>query len=141
MQQYVEYSGSGYRATATLAVALAFIGLLLTVLGVYGVIAYRTTRRTREIGIRMALGADPRDVLRLVLREGAGVAALGVAIGIPAAMAGTYAIASMLFHVRPWDARVFAATAVLLFACVCVAALIPAWRAARVQPSESLRMP
>jgi predicted permease len=139
MRQYIEYSGSSYRATAALAVGLGTLGLLLTVLGVYGVIAYRTARRTREIGIRMALGANPRDVLGLVLREGAGVAIAGVAIGVPAAMAGTRAIRAMLFRVAPWDASVLGGTAALLFLSVCAAAWLPARRATRVQPSQSLR--
>jgi len=139
MRAYIDYSGSGYRATATLALALGALGLVLTVLGVYGVIAYRTTRRAREIGIRMALGAARGDVLRLVVREGAVVAILGVALGLPAALAGNRALASMLFHVHAWDVRVFSGTAVLLFLSVCAAALIPAWRATRIQPSDSLR--
>jgi hypothetical protein len=141
MREYIDYSGSAYRATATLAISLAGLGLILTVLGVYGVVAYRTARGAREIGIRMALGATRRDVLRLVLREGIIVAAIGIAIGIPAAIAGTREIASMLFHVGPSDAGVLAGTAALLFVCVCAAATIPAWRATRVEPFESLRTP
>src|SRR4051812_17470338 len=139
MRQYIDYWGSGYRATATLAVALGMLGLLLTVIGVYGVIAYRTTRRTREIGIRITLGATSGDVLRLVLHEGAVVAGMGVLIGIPAAMAGVREIGSLLFHLPAWDPMIYGGTAALLFLCVCAAGLIPAWRATRVAPSESLR--
>jgi predicted permease len=139
MREYIDYSGSGYRATAALAAALGVLGLMLTVIGVYGVIAYRTTRRAREIGIRIALGATAGDVLRLIVREGALVALAGVIVGIPAAIAGTRAIGSMLFHVGPWDPIVFGGASAVLFVSVCTAAFIPAWRATRVQPSESLR--
>jgi len=141
MREYIDYSGSAYRATTTLAISLAALGLVLTVIGVYGVVAYRTARRAREIGIRMALGASRSSVLRLVLGEGALVATIGIAIGIPAAIAATREISSMLFHVGPSDAGVLAGTAALLFACVCAAATIPAWRATRVEPFESLRTP
>ena len=139
MQQYVEYSGSGHRATAALGAVLGGIGLALTVLGVYGVIAYRATGRTREIGIRMALGAGTSNVLSLVIRDGVVVAAAGVLIGIPAAYVATRLMAAMLVRGDAWDTTVFAASALLLFFSVCAAAAIPAWRATRVRPAESLR--
>lgn len=139
MREYIDYSGSTYRATAALAVTLAGLGLILTVLGVYGVVAYRTARRASEIGVRMALGATRRDVLALVVREAAMAAAVGVAIGIPASIAGTREISGMLFNVSPVDARILAATATLLFVCVCLAAIVPAWRATRIEPFDALR--
>lgn len=139
MADYIDYSASSYRATATLAGSLGAIGLLLTILGVYGVIAFRTSRRTREIGIRMALGAQSREVLRMVLREGAGVALLGVAIGVPLSLGATRFMASLLFHVSPWDAAALVSAAAVLVSCVCAAAAVPAWRAARVDPSAALR--
>jgi predicted permease len=139
MRQYFQYWMSGYRATALLSSTLAGVGLLLTVVGVYGVVAYRTARRSKEIGIRMALGASRAQVLRLVLREGLTVALAGVAVGIPIALAGARAIGSFLYGIGPWDVAGFAAAAVLLVVCVCAAALFPAARAARIDPSASLR--
>jgi len=141
MREYIEFSGGTYRATAALALALAGLGLVLTILGIYGVIAYRTTRRARELGIRMAVGASRRNVLLLVVREGALVGVSGIALGVPASIAGTRQIAAMLFRVSPADPRVLAAVAAVLFVSVCAAALVPAWRATRVEPFETLRTP
>ena len=139
MQQYIDYSASKYRATATLAMSLAGLGLVLTMLGVYGVMAYRTTRRTREFGIRIALGAERGQVLRLVLVEAMRVAALGLAIGIPAALAGTRLIESLLFNVGARDVPAFTVASILVLVGVCLSAAIPAWRATRVSPSTALR--
>ncbi len=139
MREYMDYSATTYRATSALAGALGTVGLLLTVLGVYGVIAYRTSRRTREIGIRMALGARSGDVLALVVREGARVALAGVAIGIGAALLVTREIASMLFHVSAWDAPSFALAAATVFVLACLATAVPALRATRTAPSLALR--
>ena len=139
MRDYMAYSSSSFRATAALAGALGVVGLLLTILGVYGVVAYRTSWRTREIGIRMALGAQRREVLALVVREGSLIALAGVAIGIPAALAATRALASMLFQVSAWDPLSFSVAAVLVFALACVATMIPALRATRIAPSRALR--
>ncbi len=139
MSAYIDDSASSYRATATLAAALGGIGLLLTVLGVYGVIAYRTSRRSREIGIRMALGAQPREVLGMVLREGARIACTGIIVGVPLALAGTHLLGSMLFQVSPWDSAALTTAALVLLGCVSAAAAVPAWRAARVDPSVALR--
>ncbi|HEX6973947.1 MAG TPA: FtsX-like permease family protein, partial [Vicinamibacterales bacterium] len=139
MQDYMAYSASRYRATAALAVALGTVGLLLTALGIYGVISYRTARRTREIGIRMALGARAQDVLGLVVREGAIVAVAGVAIGLATALVVTRSMSSMLFRVGAWDPVSFALAAILVFALACAATVVPARRATRVAPSEALR--
>lgn len=139
MAQYIGYSSSAYRATAALAVALGLVGLFLTALGVYGVIAHRTTRRVREIGIRVALGAPRGQVLRLVLREGARIGLLGIALGVPAALIVTRLIRSLLFGIGPWDAVGLAGAVLVLCLAVLAATFIPAWRATRVQPSVALR--
>jgi predicted permease len=139
MAQYIEYSARTYRATATLATALGAIGLLLTALGVYGVIAYRTARRTREIGIRVALGAAHVDVLRMVLGEGARLGLLGVAVGIPIALVATRWMAAMLFGVGPWDVASFAGAAMVLLLTLMLATMVPALRATRITPSTALR--
>jgi putative ABC transport system permease protein len=139
MREYIDFSGSTYRATAALATVLGGVGLVLTMLGIYGVIAYRTARRVREIGIRMAVGARRLDVLRLVAGEGALVAVAGIGVGIPAAVVGTHQIAAMLFRVNPADVWILGTAAGTLFVSVCAAALIPAWRATRVEPFDALR--
>ena len=139
MRQYLDYWASGYRATALLSSTLAGVGLLLTVLGVYGVVAYRTSRRTKEIGIRVALGATRGDVLRLVLREGLVVALAGVVAGIPLAFAAARMLGSFLYGVSADDAFAYLSAALLLIACIGAATLVPARRAARSNPSASLR--
>ena len=137
--EYIAYSSSRYQATAVLAGSLGLIGLVLTSLGVYGVVAYRTGRRTRELGIRVALGAAAGEVLRLVLREGARVGALGIAVGIPLALVCSQLISSLLFGVSPRDPAALVAAAVVLFGSVCAATFVPAWRATSVDPSVALR--
>jgi len=139
MSDYITYSASVYRATASLAAALGFVGLLLTTLGVYGVVAYRTAQRTREFGVRLALGAARGQVLRLVVREGARVAAAGLAIGIPLALIVTRLLSSLLFGTGPWNVPAFAAAAAIVFIAVCAASSVPARRATRVSPSTALR--
>jgi putative ABC transport system permease protein len=139
MKQYVDHALSLHRATAALTSILALAGLLLTAVGVYGVTAYRTTRRIREIGIRIALGAMRGQVLRLVLRDGLKIGAMGIAIGLPFALAGAKLISALLVDIEPWDAPSFAiAVAFLLFA-IAIATWIPARRAAKVEPSSALR--
>jgi len=139
MAQYIRFSASDYQATAALASALATIGLLLTAVGVYGVIASRTTRRTREIGIRVALGATRGEILALVLGDGGRMALRGLAIGLPAAIVTTQLVRSLLFGVGPWDALAFGGATALLVLTVTAATLVPAWRATRVTPSTALR--
>jgi predicted permease len=139
MRDYMEYSASRFRATAALAAALGLVGLILTVLGIYGVISYRTARRTREIGIRMALGARRQDVVRLIVSEGAVVGATGVMIGIAAALLVTKSMASMLFRVTAWDPVSFTLAAIVVFGLACLATAVPAMRATRVAPSTALR--
>jgi predicted permease len=139
MNQFVGFSASDYRATAILALALAAIGLLLTTLGVYGVIAYRTTARTKEIGIRIALGATRRNALGVVLVEGARLVAIGLAIGLPATLVIARLMQSLLFGVAPWDPAALAGAAALLAITVTTAMLVPAWRATRISPSIALR--
>lgn len=135
----MRFSASDYQATAALALALATIGLLLTAVGVYGVIASRTLRRTREIGVRIALGATRREILTLVLGDGGRMMLAGLAIGLPAALVTTQLLRSLLFGVEPWDAVVLSGATALLVLTVLSATLGPAWRATRVSPSTALR--
>jgi predicted permease len=127
------------RTGARLFTLFGAVALLLAVVGVYGVKAYLVARRTREIGIRMALGANSRDVLRLVLGEGLAVTGTGLAIGLLLAIGSGQVASSLLYRVSPTDPVVFSLAAVLLAASALVAAWIPARRATRIAPSVALR--
>ncbi len=122
----------------TLAIA-AGVALALGVVGIYGVISYMVSQRTREIGVRMALGADRRDVRRMVLRQGVILAGIGVAVGLVAAVGLTRLISSWLFGVEATDPVTFGLVAALLVAVALVASYLPALRASRTDPLEALR--
>ena len=117
----------------------AGVALLLAGIGIYGLIAYSVEQRTQEIGIRMALGASPRAVRRMVVRQGMTLALTGVAIGVAAGLALTRLIASMLYGVKPWNPLVFISVAAVLSLIALAATFIPAGRAARVDPVVALR--
>ena len=124
---------------AALTSVFGAVALVLSIIGLYGVTSYAVSRRTREIGIRIALGAEKRDILRLALGEGLLLVAAGEAIGIIAAYAATRLIASQLHGVGAHDPLTFIASALLLAAVAFAATLIPARRAARVDPIAALR--
>jgi ABC-type antimicrobial peptide transport system permease subunit len=113
--------------------------LLLAAIGLYGVLAYIVTQRTREIGIRVALGAQQRDVLGLVIGQGMRLALLGIALGLLGAFALTRVLQRLLFEIRPTDAPTFVAATALLSLVAFIACWIPARRAAKVDPMEALR--
>jgi ABC-type antimicrobial peptide transport system permease subunit len=123
----------------------AFVGgfgilaLVLAAVGIYGLLSYVTRQRTHEIGIRMALGADPRDVLRLILRQGLKVASLGLAIGLLASLVLTRALSSQLFGVTPADPPTYLAVVILLLCVALIACYLPARRAMKVDPMVALR--
>jgi predicted permease len=119
--------------------SFAGLALILAMIGLYGLISYTVQQRTREIGIRMALGAQPTDVLKLVIGQGVGAVLGGVAIGVVAALALTRLMASLLFGVRPTDPVTFSSVAVLLTAVALAASYIPARRAMRTDPLNALR--
>ena len=127
------------RLIARLTELFGLLALILACLGLYGLTAYSVARRTNEIGIRMALGADRGNVLGLVLRSALVQVGLGLAIGIPAALAGGRLLASQLYNVKSYDPAIFAAAAVILAASAIFAASIPARRATRVDPIIALR--
>jgi predicted permease len=127
------------RFLVTLMTLLAGIAMTLAAVGLYGVLAYSVTRRRRELGIRIALGADHGRVRGMVLRQGLAVAAFGVVLGLVAAWALAGAIESLLYELEPRDPATFAATAALLLAVALVASLLPARRATGVDPAEVLR--
>ncbi len=117
----------------------AGIGLALALLGVYGVLAYSVARRTREIGIRMALGARPGRVLRMIIRQGLALAIAGTAIGVAAALALNKFIASELYEVKPTDPATFIGVSIMMLVVACLACAIPALRAMRTDPTIALR--
>jgi predicted permease len=119
--------------------SFAGLALILAMIGLYGLISYTVQQRTREIGIRMALGAQPADVLKLVVGQGVGAVLTGVGVGMVAALALTRLMASLLFGVRPTDAVTFASVAVLLTCVALAASYIPARRAMRTDPLNALR--
>jgi putative ABC transport system permease protein len=127
------------RIGAWLLSAFAALALLLTAIGIFGVMAQAVSQRTAEIGIRMALGAQPRDVLRLVLGRAAIVTALGIVIGAAAALALTRLMTALLYDVEPGDPATFVSVAVLLGVIALVAGYIPARRATRVDAIAALR--
>ena len=125
--------------TMVLLAVAAAVGLLLGVVGIYGALSYIVTQRTGEIGIRLALGAAPGSVARMIVRQGGVVALAGVAAGLAAAIGGGRLIESLLYGVSPRDPNVFAAVTVLLLGVVLLACWLPARRAARLSPLDALR--
>jgi hypothetical protein len=128
-----------YRVTTDIVVTFAAFGLLLVLLGLYGVTAHAVARRTREIGIRKAMGAGPVDVIRTVGRDGAVVAGVGIVLGIGLSALVSRGLTSMLYGVSPLDVSVFAAAAVVTLVVVVVAMLLPARSALRVEAATTLR--
>jgi predicted permease len=127
------------RLPMQLMTVFAFVALVLAAVGVYGVMAYSVAARTREIGVRVALGARPSDVFGMVVRQGMGAAAVGLTAGLLGAAALGRVLTSLLYGVRPTDAVTFGGVAAILLAVVLAACLIPARRAVRVDPLDALR--
>ncbi|MGO4881918.1 MAG: ABC transporter permease [Bryobacteraceae bacterium] len=139
MQELLAENTAAPRFQTLLLAIFAGIAVCLAMAGVYGVVAYTVGQRAGEIGLRMALGARSSDVLRLVLRQGVTLTAIGLAAGLTAAFAATRLLASMLFEVKATDARTYLGVATLLMLVSLVASYIPARRAVRVDPVSSLR--
>ena len=139
MKDVVSTAGAAWRVPMLLLTAFAGVAMLLAMLGIYGITSYYVTQRTHEIGVRMALGAQIADVLRLVLRRAMLLAVIGVAIGVLGAFAVTRYLTSLLFGVRPFDAITFAAVAFGLVIVALLAAVLPARRATKVDPLVALR--
>jgi ABC-type antimicrobial peptide transport system permease subunit len=127
------------RFTMLVLGSFAALALILAIVGVHGVLSYTVAQRTREIGIRMALGADPHSVRRLVVTEGAALTGAGVGLGLLGALAVSRLFAALLYGVTAYDPLTFAAVALTLGAVALVASYLPARRAARVDPMVALR--
>jgi predicted permease len=138
-QQLVAQSVAGRRFATVLMFAFATVGLVLAALGLYGVMSYAVGQRTREIGVRMALGAQRWTVMRLIVRQGMLLVALGVTVGLAGAAAVTRVLQSVLFNVSPTDPATFAAIAALLCGVALLACALPARRATRIDPLVALR--
>ena len=138
-QEQFDKSYTDERLSARLAISFGFLAALLVATGLYGTLSYRVSRRTAEIGVRMALGAQRRQVLWMVLRESLTVSVAGLLVGLPLAVAGARVLRSMLFGLGPGDPLAFAAAILGLAIVVLAASLIPAQRAARVDPMVALR--
>jgi putative ABC transport system permease protein len=115
------------------------LALSLAAVGIYGVMAFSVAVRTRELGLRMAVGAGTGDVLRLVLREGMGFSLIGLGVGLALALALSRVLGSQLYQVSPLDPAAFAGAALILLAVATLACYVPARRATRVDPMEALR--
>jgi putative ABC transport system permease protein len=139
MNELMSESLARQRSTSLLAGLFGLVALLLASVGIYGVISYMVTQRTREIGIRIALGAKRRDVLRMIVGYGMGLALVGVGIGLLVSFALTRAIAGLLYEVSTTDPLIYTAVALLLSAVALVACLVPARRATKVDPMIALR--
>lgn len=141
MVERIEESPAAYihRAAAWLTAGFAGLALLLALVGLYGVIAYSVSRRTREIGIRIALGAESRMVCRMILREAAWLSGIGIAAGLLCAALAASFLRKLLFGVSPWDPLTMAEIAALLTVASLIASFVPARRAASVDPVEALR--
>jgi putative ABC transport system permease protein len=139
MDQLLGNSLAQRRLTLTLLASLAALALLLAAVGIYGVLAYAVRQRTHELGLRMALGAQARDVLTLILAQGLKLTLIGIGLGLMAALALTRWMESLLFDVRPTDVLTFAVIALLLAAVALLACWMPARRATKVDPLIALR--
>jgi len=115
------------------------VALAIATIGIYGVISYSVERRAREFGLRMALGAQPADVLSLVMKQGAGLALVGIAVGLVAAFALTRLMTTLLFGVTPTDPATFSVVTIILTVVALAASYFPARRATKVDPIQTLR--
>jgi predicted permease len=140
LEEIVEGSLERQRFLLRLLAAFAIVAILLAAVGVYGVMSYAVIERVPEVGVRLAIGASPRDIVRLVLRDGLVLGLAGVAIGMVAAAAGAGALRSLLFEVAPRDPVSLGAVSCLLLLATLTAAWLPARRASRVDPIKALRV-
>jgi ABC-type antimicrobial peptide transport system permease subunit len=135
----INNSLSSERMIASLSAVFGFLATLLAVIGLYGVIAYTVAQRTREVGIRMALGAAQGNIIWMVMREVLILVAIGVAAGVPASLALTKLVQSQLFGLSPHDPATLVIVTIALAFVASAAGYVPAWRASRLDPTKALR--
>ncbi len=139
MDQWVARTLSQARFSSTLLTTFAALALLLAAIGIYGMMSYAVSQRTSEIGIRLALGAEAGDILRMIVGNAARLAAIGLAIGVALALALGRTLNSLLFETAGGDPVTFAAVIAVLAAVAMMASYLPARRASRIPPVEALR--
>jgi putative ABC transport system permease protein len=139
MDQRLSQSIAPQRFVALLLSLFATLALIQALIGIYGVMSYAVTQRRQELGIRMALGAHPGDILSLVLRRGMKLTLIGMALGLIGAVASTRLLRDMLFGIKPLDPLTFAAMTLLLICISLIACFLPARRATKVDPMNVLR--
>jgi ABC-type antimicrobial peptide transport system permease subunit len=139
LNDVVGQSLASRRFALGLAMSFALIALVLAAVGIYGVLAYNVANRTREFGVRIALGASSRRVVSLVVRQGIATSLAGIVIGLAGAAACARLLDRMLFGVTPLDASTYAVVVAVLLVVAVVACAVPAWRATRVDPLTSMR--
>jgi putative ABC transport system permease protein len=139
MRQIIDRSLGSASLSASLVLAFALLSLLLASVGLYGVLSYLTIQRTGEIGVRLALGAQRKQVARLVVGDGMRPALYGLALGLSASVGAVRLMQSMLYGTRPLDPAIFVSVAAILPGVAALACLVPAWRASRIDPMEALR--
>jgi predicted permease len=140
LREQVNRSTSGQQITATLLLLFAGVALFLATIGLYGVISYMVSQSTRDLGMRMALGATPTTLMALVLSSGLRLTFAGIGVGVVLALGTTRLLGDMLFHVGPRDPLVFGGVILVMTAASSIACAIPAWRAARLDPVRALRI-
>jgi putative ABC transport system permease protein len=140
MDRAVSNSVAYTRSVTTVLGVFAGVALVLAAIGLYGVLAFYVTRRTQEIGIRVALGAQAGSVLRLVVSRGMILVGIGIALGIAGAIGATRLVSGMLFQISATDPVTFAAVTGFFTLVALCACLLPAWRALRIDPLEALRV-
>jgi putative ABC transport system permease protein len=139
MEEWVSNNAAQPRLNAVLLGVFAAVAMLIAAIGIYGVLAYSVNQRTREIGLRMALGAPRAQVLRLIVREGMTVGAIGIAVGVVGALVLSRVLASLVFDVPVRDPLTYLAVASMLTLVALAACAIPARKASRVDPMVALR--
>lgn len=139
MESLLAVSVARSRFSTTLLTVFSFVALAMAMVGIYGVMAYAVVQRTHEIGVRLALGAQRGDVLKLVVRQGVILAIIGITFGLAAAFGLTRLIASLLFEVAPTDRVAFLIVTICVFVVTLVASYIPARRATKIDPLKALR--
>ena len=136
---WLDDGASRERFSAALATAFGALAVLLSAIGVLGVLAFQVARRTKEIGVRMALGAQRRDTVALVVKQTLGMLVTALVIGVPCAATAAWLVRSQLYGVAPWDVRALLAAAAVIIVTGLAASIVPSYRAASVDPLVALR--